>query len=299
MAGSCVTVLMATYNGDKYLEEQIDSILNQKGVSVNLIIRDDGSSDKTIDILEKYKNKGVLDWYTGSRLKTAYSFFDLLKKAPHSDYYAFSDQDDVWDSDKLIYAIKMLNEVSDKEYALYCCGARLVDKNLNLISIHRMDKERTNHARLFFANIAGNTIVMNHSLRNKIIYHIPNHLVMHDSYCVKLALCLGARIIIDSQPHLNYRQHGNNVIGMELNKKDKIKKFFSVINNKTISKQLNEILTLYHNDIDQEYVELIESMNRCDTSVVDRLKLAFNRSIDFNNFFYNLAFRIKVLINSF
>ena len=101
-----VCVLMSTYNGEKYLKEQIDSILKQKGVKVNLLVRDDGSTDNTLSLLEEYKKKGLLDYCCGSNMKPARSFMELLSIAPDSDYYAFSDQDDYWEHDKLFNAVK-------------------------------------------------------------------------------------------------------------------------------------------------------------------------------------------------
>ena len=83
-----VCVLMSTYNGEKYLEEQIDSILAQKGCKVQLLVRDDGSSDGTIGILQKYHEEGYLEYYTGENLKPAKSFMDLLYNAPKAEYYA-------------------------------------------------------------------------------------------------------------------------------------------------------------------------------------------------------------------
>ena len=97
-----VAVLMSTYNGEKYLNEQIDSILSQSGnFELSLLVRDDGSTDETINILNKYQNLGKLKWYSGKNLGPGKSFIDLLYKTHGYDYYAFSDQDDVWMTGKI------------------------------------------------------------------------------------------------------------------------------------------------------------------------------------------------------
>lgn len=101
----CV-VLMASYNGIPFISEQIDSILSQAEVDVRLFVRDDGSSDGTRDLLQRYADEGSLTLLTGENLGPALGFLTLLRNAPEADYYAFSDQDDIWDSDKLITAIK-------------------------------------------------------------------------------------------------------------------------------------------------------------------------------------------------
>ena len=103
-----VLVLMSTYNGEQYLQQQIDSIITQKNVDVELLVRDDGSTDKTIDILKDYQQKGLLSYYAGENLKPQLSFLHLLRHAPECKYYAFADQDDVWLEDKLSSGIEAI-----------------------------------------------------------------------------------------------------------------------------------------------------------------------------------------------
>lgn len=74
-----VLILMSTYNGEKYIEEQLESILNSEGVDVDILVRDDGSTDRTIDILSKYKDRNLLDFYVGLNLKPAQSFRNLIE----------------------------------------------------------------------------------------------------------------------------------------------------------------------------------------------------------------------------
>ena len=92
-----VLVIMATYNGEKYLPEQLESLFRQKGVKVSILVRDDNSKDGTQALLDEYQNAGKLIWYTGEHLNVQKGFFDLMKKAEQqeSDYIAFCDQDDV------------------------------------------------------------------------------------------------------------------------------------------------------------------------------------------------------------
>ena len=124
-----VCVLMATYNGEKYLREQVDSIIGQHNININLIVRDDGSTDSTINILSEYEEKGLLTYTKGANLGPARSFMELLKFSPISDYYAFSDQDDIWLPDKIKTAVDMMKEDEEKP-ALYFCQTQLVDENL-------------------------------------------------------------------------------------------------------------------------------------------------------------------------
>lgn len=105
-----VQVVMSTYNGEKYLKEQIDSILSQEGVDVRLYIRDDGSSDRTTDILASYQEHKNVKIEKGNNLGFAKSFLTALDECDEADYYAFSDQDDVWEKDKLSTAVQLIQE---------------------------------------------------------------------------------------------------------------------------------------------------------------------------------------------
>lgn len=129
-----ITVLMSSYNGERYIREQIDSILHQQEVNIKLFVRDDGSTDGTLQILQEYQEAGLLNFYTGKNLKPARSFMQLLKDAPQADYYAFSDQDDYWKPTKLNQAIKRL-KLSTNTPALYFCQTQLADKDLKLLSL--------------------------------------------------------------------------------------------------------------------------------------------------------------------
>ena len=91
-----ITILLSSYNGEKYIEEQLNSIFNQTYDNISILVRDDNSKDGTVKILEKYAAQGKLKWYSGENLGCAKSFWDLLCNFGESDYYAFCDQYDVW-----------------------------------------------------------------------------------------------------------------------------------------------------------------------------------------------------------
>ena len=106
-----VCVMMSTYNGERYLEEQVLSILNQKGIETYLIIRDDGSTDNTCRILDKLclLNTDRIKVYKGKNIGYNKSFLKLLGYAEGYDYYAYADQDDYWLPDKCLRAINILS----------------------------------------------------------------------------------------------------------------------------------------------------------------------------------------------
>ena len=114
-----VAVAMSTYNGETYLREQIESILGQKDVHVELFVRDDGSEDRTLQLLREYREKHRnVHIFRGKNAGVGNSFYQLLYKiSPEYDYYAFADQDDIWHEQKLVRGIGLLQKSGASLYA--------------------------------------------------------------------------------------------------------------------------------------------------------------------------------------
>lgn len=207
-----VTILLSTFNGEAYLEEQLESIAAQKDVVTDILVRDDGSSDHTHDILNQWQQKKSLTWYQGENVGPARSFMELLRHAGDSCYYAFSDQDDYWLSDKLKAAVDKL-ESYEKRPALYFCQTELVDKDLNRVNSVIIHPRLTFGESLVYQFVGGCTMVMNRALRNIILKYEPMYLSMHDVWIYDVAQAIGAHVVFDHIPHILYRQHGGNVTG--------------------------------------------------------------------------------------
>ena len=214
-----VIVLMSTYNGEEYLREQLESILTQDGVEVSVIVRDDGSTDQTISILQEYEKKGFLKFYTGENLKPAKSFMDLIYNAPSAKYYALCDQDDVWIQGKLKAAVEFL-KICNKP-ALYYHGMNLVDEKLNKYDYYFRDQEKAESLEfscLYGDEIAGCTMVFNNQLMDAIREYKPAFITMHDGWIHRVCLCIHGCIYGDKTAYINYRQHCNNAVGMQQRK---------------------------------------------------------------------------------
>ena len=200
-----ILVLMSTYNGEKYLKEQIDSILAQKNVEVTIRVRDDGSTDGTIRILEEYQKCGKLNWYSSTNMGPAKSFLDLVYNAPLKyDYYAFCDQDDYWKEDKLYKAIERLEHFDDKP-ALYHCELEIVDENLEHIKMTRnCNKTKFIDQTLMVFYIPGCTMVFNNCLMRKIQERKPEFdlITMHDCWLYYICLGIGGKIISDKNAYM-------------------------------------------------------------------------------------------------
>ena len=120
-----VLVLMSTYNGEKYLREQLDSILKSTGVEVNVLVRDDGSTDSTVDILKEYTSSGKLSYYVDKNVGPAQSFRNLVEACDKNYFaYAYADQDDIWGEEKLFVAVSEISDAEKEKVGpiLWYCG---------------------------------------------------------------------------------------------------------------------------------------------------------------------------------
>ncbi len=289
-----VCVLMCTYNGEKYIKRQMDSLMDQKDVQVYFCVHDDGSSDSTPDILKSYGITPV----GADHMGPAKGFMYLLEAAPDSDYYAFCDQDDIWDDDKLSSAIDMIRieeQLYPDEPCIYGCSTRLVSEDEKYICDHLLDKTRTLSSRLFYASISGNTVVFNRAMRELALKTLPDRLIMHDSWMVKLCVATGGHLIIDERPHMDYRMHGANQIGMEMGLSDKLSKFRKVSGNDGEGQEFLDICSLYEDSLQPWVKRLAELAESSRTSKQAARTLLKEGNIDFKNTGFNIAFRRKVL----
>lgn len=229
-----VAVLMSTYNGEKYLREQMDSLLNQTGVMLEIFVRDDGSTDGTIDILKDYSERNTnvrLD--IGNNVGVGNSFMQLVYSVPNNfDYYAFSDQDDIWLDNKLSKAIEMIGE--NEGSILYCSNQILIDSSGKEIGIRYDKTPNLLLEKILVHNKAtGCTMVWNSALQKILGLHLPSEQLLknriHDVWVAMVASVCG-NIIYDENSYILYRQHENNVVGAKESTtlsvlREKVKKF--------------------------------------------------------------------------
>lgn len=271
-----VIVLMSSYNGELYIEEQIESILNQT-IKCELVVRDDGSKDKTIEILKKYESAGKLKWYSGINVGPCQSFFDLIKNADEADYYALSDQDDYWDCNKLEVAISALEREEDN-LKLYFCKRRIVDKDLNELNVENTYVRSTSPRTALIEGIAyGCTMVFNEPVK-ELIQQLKDtrYNYMHDAFIYRLVSLCGT-VIYDEGQYISYRQHGNNVVGHERTGFSRwIERFRHLPNRRkstTRSECAKDIYNNYKEQIKPEYIGLVKDMANVHTSMKARIKL--------------------------
>lgn len=216
--GSSIAVVMSAYNGERFLGQQIDSILDQSGVSVDLYIRDDASTDGTGEILRRYASRyDNVHVEFGENLGVGNGFMQALYQVPDEyDYYGFSDQDDIWMPDKCIAAIEKLRETGK---ALYASNQECVDAEGNSTGLRYgpEDHIHTQPVEIVFMNmLAGCTFVFTRDLakrlREKPFTDDLLRVRIHD-VVVAAAASLCGGICYDEESHMKYRQHEDNVVG--------------------------------------------------------------------------------------
>lgn len=260
-----IQVLLSSYNGEKYIREQIDSILAQEGVTVSLLIRDDGSSDGTKEILKEYaeKHHNVSVFY-GENVGVIKSFFSLIDRVDaDKEYVAFADQDDVWLSDKLYSAITLLEMEKEDSPLVYCSAIQLVDAELNPISAAITYPDiRIDFGNALVENMCtGCTSVINHHMLLVLKERTPEFTVMHDFWIYLVGTCLG-KVVRDEKSYILYRQHGDNVVGSASSKvenyKRRIKNFKK--NRGQLTRQAEELVRLYGEQMPEDKKELAEEL---------------------------------------
>lgn len=236
-----VLVYMASYNGSRFIREQIDSILHQKDVQVDLMIADDGSTDDTFEILTDYANKyaNITVYRNEQNIGYKKNFMRLIRRKAVKtyDYYALSDQDDVWMPNKLFEAISYIERHEDRgdRPIAYSSNLTVVDEELHPVGLLNSPEEvrKFNHYNMLLENkCTGCTLVFNTQLREKInSYPIEKVVYPHDGLICRLAIVFG-QFYFDERSFILYRQHGNNQIGA--NKGGKIKKYIRMLFHKNV-----------------------------------------------------------------
>ena len=212
-----VKVVTTVFNGEKFIKEEIDSILKQTYSNIELYIRDNCSTDGTLKVLQEYTQypqvhiiKGDKNWgYT-------IGFFTVLDLCGDADYYAICDSDDVWPENKIESAIEMLKGTDDQVPILYCSAYDICDEDLNFI-IKSAYKCNISFRNSMVDNVCtASTAVFNRKARNVLLEGLPN-IKYHDFWMYMLCQGLG-KVIYDPRSLMKYRRHNNNDTDMFLGK---------------------------------------------------------------------------------
>lgn len=207
-------VLLATYDGARFLERQIDSITAQTR-PVQILARDDGSSDGSLEIVRRYKGHVTVLPPDGVRRGASGAFAALLAAAPPAELVLFSDQDDIWHHDKVARAASALATIPDGVPGLYCSALELVDAEERVIGRSPLWPRPPSLANALVENIAsGCTIALNRAAAQLLAAHPPpQQAIMHDWWAY-LAVVATGTVIYDPVPSISYRIHAGNEVGL-------------------------------------------------------------------------------------
>jgi len=218
-----VLILMCTYNGQRFLGEQLESIQAQTRHDWHVVVSDDGSHDDTLKILDRYRSKWGEERITlwqGPGQGYARNFIaTLCNESLSANHYAWCDQDDLWKEDKLQAAVGWLQSVPENTPALYFGRTQLVDESGATLGYSPLFRRPPSFANALVQNIGGgNTMVLNHAARMLLKKAGPNlDIVSHDWWAYLLVTGVGGKVFYDPKAYVQYRQHSNNLVGSNAN----------------------------------------------------------------------------------
>lgn len=293
-----VVVLLSSYNGEQYIKEQIESIFNQKDVDVYLMIRDDGSTDKTVEIIEEMSFDKKIKLIKGENIGYIKSFDYLIRYAPQADFYAYADQDDVWMDDKLKKAIEQI----EGDYPmLYAGNAYVTDDKLNKKGLfNKREENYFDHiCKILNSGAQGCTLVFNEALRKNVNKYYPINIWPHDYWLTTLCLFIG-QVKYDPEPHMLYRQHSFNVTGGDLGFQNKIRKSKDSLKRSFTapwSRLAEDLLEGYSDLISEKDQKVLKELVLYKRSVENKVKLLFDPNFKKENWVKNIFLKFLILFN--
>ncbi len=227
-----VNVLMSTYNGEKYLVDQLDSIFGQSYQDFVLYVRDDGSKDHTIAILKEYQSQlerpDQMIIFSESNIGFCNSFFRLLQMSEEGDYWTFSDQDDIWYPDKLKHAVEWMENGKNEIPRMFHSGIVFADENMNILRKYEIGNYDFCFQKAITSSIFyGFSMMINRTLRNELLKCDPKHIFYHDWFIGMIVTGFG-EYYFSNQVDAAHRIHQSNTSAVSLKSKlPLLKKIFS------------------------------------------------------------------------
>jgi len=299
-----VAIIMCTYNGEKFLTKQLSSFINQSYKSWDLFIFDDKSTDATISLIKSFiKDHANIHLFINPKtIGYSKNFLEGIKKISSTyDYYAFSDQDDIWCVDKIRIATEALNKNEHMLPKLYCGRTKLIDQDDVCIGYSPLFKKKPTFQNALVQSIAGgNTMVFDKKTLEIINKHPQPSVVSHDWHVYQLVTGMGGLVIYDPLPQILYRQHSSNIIGSNQGFFSKAKRFKKLLNNSFKQWNTQNITTLayYHHDFTERNKNIFEKfrLSRQEKLILRLIGLRQSQ-VYRQTFIGNLALWIGILLN--
>lgn len=299
-----IQILLSTYNGEKYLREQLNSFTALDNFEeIKVLIRDDGSSDSTKDILKEYSERFGFEVIYGENVGVNMSFHQLILRADRScEYFAFSDQDDVWLPHKLSRAIDVISELDSEKPVLYSACSTLVDEALNPNGHTLIPGQKLSFYNAMVQNVAvGHTQVFNRSLLELLSREFSRDIGITDHWAYLLASTTG-RVVYDEKRCALYRQHGNNLIGCGSSSfKSFMNRIKRALSNapREKTRQLEAFIDCYGGDMSLEHRCELEKFLTSQKSFLKRLAYLFKTRVYRQTVTETLIFRLMYLFGRY
>jgi glycosyltransferase involved in cell wall biosynthesis len=231
-----IAILMCTYNGEQYLAEQLDSVQNQDYKNWTLYVNDDGSKDKTLEILKTYQKKWgakKLIIRRGPQKGFCQNFLQIINDPKiKADLYFLSDQDDVWMPHKISHSIKKISKLDPLKAMLYCARTTYVSSDAKrILGQSDLFLKPPSFKNAFIQSIAGgNTMAFNEQLKRVLQKYHTADVVSHDWWLYICNELVGGKTFYDSESTILYRQHNKSLVGANTGFIAKLKRLRMLIN---------------------------------------------------------------------
>ncbi len=292
-----VNVLLSTYNGEKYLEEQVESIVNQTYENIKIFIRDDGSTDHTIQRLYALQKKYKLVIVEGSNIGYGKSFMKLLEIAKEGDFWAFADQDDIWFPNKVKWAVEWMEQEEDEIPLLFHSSYELVNEDLSrVIGVYSPPKYKINFQRALTDSVyQGFSIILNRKLREMLLQCNINNITSHDWLAGILVEKFG-KAKFDERIACSHRRTEESISSMAL--KNRIKWFYKTMQgNSDIRTTAKEFDRVFGKKINDRECKMARWFTHDTYSIKDVLKKAFFYKRWRQSLSSEIAVRLLMLLN--
>ena len=285
-----VNIILCTYNGEKYLPDLLNSLLAQTYPNIRIYIRDDGSTDDTINILNEYcnrQNRFPIYFVEDKKGNLGYikNFAETIRRSKEADYYAFCDQDDYWLPDKISNAIEQLNKKDSKKCLLYSCAYEVRDDELNFIGNGHIP---TDFSKLDVGKslslydggwLLGFTLVINNELMHKAFDKKIENIYSHDIWVQAVALGFNGEFVYDNRVGAYFRRHNGSTSIAEGKVNSSLweiwKYRFEQFKNGDV---FSKIKNSYHNYYENYFDEIENNSDKCFLKIYENkntLKKAF------------------------
>ncbi len=300
-----IQILLSTYNGEKYLEQQLESYIALDNFQdVGVIIRDDGSHDGTCEILRRYSEKHGFTVIYGDNIGLNKSLHELIKHRDREyEYFAFSDQDDFWLPEKLSRAVNMLDGARDGAPTLYAALSYITDDNLEKKGVTLNPTKEISFYNSMVQNVCiGHTQVFDNAMAELLEMHFSESMYLMDYWAYMTASCFG-KIVFDSVPTTLYRQHSSNAVGYDSSKIKtafrRVKRALTTRDAEAKIRHLEAFKSEFAENLDAQYLEAADDFLNSRKNFFTRLSYIFRTPARRQSLFENIVFRMMYLFGKY